>query len=285
MNYSKIYKDIITKARNENRRKGEKLYYESHHIIPECLFKHRSRKGIGGFVEGNPNDPDNIILLTAREHFICHVLLYKMYKKTAYEFKLGSALNFFFTKVIDANHLRFDNFQCNSKKYECYRKIGLDNISKARRGKMPVVDSKSRESMGSVDVTHPKVVSGEWVHHSKGRKLTEKEKMNRPSQKGANNTNYKLMDSDRKNRIFDVVGKSIIENHLQKKLFDANLKLEFNEFKKVSYRWVLNNFNSFEELLFEYNNRFNTQIQYNPYFRSLDVRKALSTRFNNIDYV
>lgn len=274
MYYSKIYKAIINKARSENRKKGE-IYYESHHIVPECLFKCRSRKGSSGFIEGDPNDSENIILLTSREHFICHVLLYKIYKNTPYEFKLGSALNFFFTKVIDVNHPRFNDFQCNSKKYEYYRKIGLDNISKSRKGKMPVVDAKTRESIGSVDINHPKVISGEWVHHSKGRKLSEKQKMNRPSQKGVNNTNYKVMDTDRKDRVFNVVSKSIIENHLQKKLFDANLKLEFTEFKKISYKWVLNNFNSFEELLCEYNNKFNTQVQYHPYFRSSDSRKTL----------
>jgi hypothetical protein len=39
-------------------------YFEKHHIVPKCL--------------GGTNDPSNIVCLTAREHFICHVLLVKM---------------------------------------------------------------------------------------------------------------------------------------------------------------------------------------------------------------
>jgi hypothetical protein len=71
MNYQKIYNDIIKKAKLENRDKKGDTYYEAHHIIPTCL---------GG--KGKTNQwktHENIVLLTAREHFICHWLLHEIH--------------------------------------------------------------------------------------------------------------------------------------------------------------------------------------------------------------
>ena len=42
-------------------------YTESHHILPKSLFPQFS------------NDPDNLIKLTAREHYIAHWMLYKIF--------------------------------------------------------------------------------------------------------------------------------------------------------------------------------------------------------------
>lgn len=61
--YSKTYFKIVNHPRVASRRKGDS-YYERHHIIPRCL--------------GGNNSVDNLVLLTAREHFLCHYLLTKM---------------------------------------------------------------------------------------------------------------------------------------------------------------------------------------------------------------
>ncbi|MFZ4598934.1 MAG: HNH endonuclease signature motif containing protein [Terrimicrobiaceae bacterium] len=77
MNYQKIYDQIIEKARKQNREKGKGVYYESHHIIPKCL--------------GGSNRKDNRVLLTAKEHYICHLLLYVQFptsRKLAHAFML-----------------------------------------------------------------------------------------------------------------------------------------------------------------------------------------------------
>lgn len=71
MNYEKIYEAIIQKARSENRIKLKKnqnnyVYYERHHILPRCLH--------------GTNDKENLVLLTAREHYVCHKLLTHIYK-------------------------------------------------------------------------------------------------------------------------------------------------------------------------------------------------------------
>jgi hypothetical protein len=60
--YTKWYYNIVDLAKS--RSKLSDSYYEKHHIIPKSL--------------GGTNDVKNLVLLTAREHFICHLLLTKM---------------------------------------------------------------------------------------------------------------------------------------------------------------------------------------------------------------
>ena len=57
-----MYNEIINNAINSNRVKGN-IYYENHHITPKSM--------------GGSNSNNNLVLLTAREHFICHYLLTK----------------------------------------------------------------------------------------------------------------------------------------------------------------------------------------------------------------
>lgn len=61
MNYSKIYQNIIDRAKN----RIPEGYVERHHIIPRCL--------------GGSDDKDNLVALYPEEHFLCHILLLKMY--------------------------------------------------------------------------------------------------------------------------------------------------------------------------------------------------------------
>lgn len=65
MDYNKLYEKIIFNAKSKARSKKDGVYYEKHHIIPKCL--------------GGTNDPENLILLTAREHFIAHWILYRIH--------------------------------------------------------------------------------------------------------------------------------------------------------------------------------------------------------------
>ena len=66
MRYQKLYNKIIKNAQSHNRSKKDKTYYESHHIKPKSL--------------GGTNDASNLVLLTAKEHFVCHHLLIKFTK-------------------------------------------------------------------------------------------------------------------------------------------------------------------------------------------------------------
>jgi len=62
VNYALTYSKLIEKAKN---RVGFTGYVERHHILPRAL--------------GGGNNSENIVNLTAREHFIAHFLLAKIY--------------------------------------------------------------------------------------------------------------------------------------------------------------------------------------------------------------
>ena len=61
MNYSKVYYSIIDRARS----RPVLPIVESHHIIPKSL--------------GGTNKKENLVNLTPKEHFVCHLLLTKMH--------------------------------------------------------------------------------------------------------------------------------------------------------------------------------------------------------------
>ena len=61
MNYEKHYNNIVERAKN----RVLEGYVEKHHIIPRCM--------------GGTNDQSNLVSLTAREHYVAHQLLVKMY--------------------------------------------------------------------------------------------------------------------------------------------------------------------------------------------------------------
>ena len=63
MDYLKVYHRIVERARSQDRSKKGSIYYESHHIVPKCI--------------GGSNKKSNLVLLTAKEHYICHALLFK----------------------------------------------------------------------------------------------------------------------------------------------------------------------------------------------------------------
>lgn len=80
--YTKAYFNIINNAKA--RVLSPNTYSENHHIVPESFYKNRIRPGPKGWLDGDPNSNDNMVNLTAREHFICHWLLIKMTEGRAY---------------------------------------------------------------------------------------------------------------------------------------------------------------------------------------------------------
>jgi hypothetical protein len=62
MMYDKHYAALIAKAQSRPKPEG---YMERHHVVPRSM--------------GGSDAPDNLVWLTAREHFVAHVLLAKMH--------------------------------------------------------------------------------------------------------------------------------------------------------------------------------------------------------------
>lgn len=273
--YKELYKKIIDQAKAENRMKNQGVYYEQHHIVPDFLFKNRKRTGPKGHLDGNPDSPENLVLLTFSEHLMAHYYLYEIYKGTRYEYSAGSALQFFFVKAT-GNHKRQQNLSEVDEKFlkemEHLRLLGNESISKARTGKMPVVDAVTREKIGSISVNHPKVMSGEWIHHSKGVPGKSARDMH-----GSKNTNFKELTQDRRGRMWKCVAESCQDGYLKLNLLQGNMKKEFTEFKKISLAWIGNKFGSLQNLIDETNKNLGLEIKYNPYHRSNEQRKIAAT--------
>ena len=116
MNYLSIYNSIVSNARSAGRKKRKHIdpkyvYYERHHIKPKCL--------------GGENDKENLILLTAKEHFVVHQLLIKIYPNT---YKLVFALRMM-CRNNNKNHIR------NNKEYEWIKKLSAITLSESQKGK------------------------------------------------------------------------------------------------------------------------------------------------------
>ena len=114
MNYARIYYRII-----ENRLIHPfDGYTESHHIIPKSL--------------GGSDSKDNLVRLSAREHFVCHWLLVKMYKtsKRSY-YKMLRALNMM-CSCMNKNQQRYHSY---SRIFARYREDFSKAMSALQVGK------------------------------------------------------------------------------------------------------------------------------------------------------
>ena len=88
MNYQKIYDQLIKKRQNfkltKNKNDKNYVYCEEHHIIPHCC--------------NGSDEKKNLVLLTAREHFLAHMLLCKIHEcdeNLSLYYKLCKAMTFF----------------------------------------------------------------------------------------------------------------------------------------------------------------------------------------------
>lgn len=112
--YSKWYFKLV--ETRQNRQANE--YVEKHHIIPRSL--------------GGTDEPDNLINLTAREHFIAHLLLTKMYLGQ-YKYKM----NFAFGMMLADNGNRGKRYTPSSRLYNIARSLVGEAVSNSNKGKTP----------------------------------------------------------------------------------------------------------------------------------------------------
>lgn len=105
MNYEKNYYDYINYIKSIDRNLD---YSEKHHIIPRCL--------------GGTDDNDNLVVLTAREHFLAHYLLTKIYPNN---YKLIDAF-----RMMGVVNTKDQHRYINSRLYESKRKLFAEARSK-----------------------------------------------------------------------------------------------------------------------------------------------------------
>lgn len=120
MDYKKIYNDLMeARLAIKSERKIQKksgIYFERHHILPLSLGGDKS------YALGS----DNIVLLTAREHYIAHRLLWLIYKTR----EMGFAFHKMVFSQSPLQERRFD-----SKAYEA-AKLALSECQRGENNPM-----------------------------------------------------------------------------------------------------------------------------------------------------
>jgi hypothetical protein len=133
--YTHWYYSIIQRAQS----RSISGYTEKHHIIPKSL--------------GGSNSKENIVALTAREHFVCHLLLTKM---TENEARSKMSLAVFY--LTGNGKARRNNVIKDSRLYENLRKENAKYVSKQKRGcKQPprTVETKQRLTASKTGKLNP----------------------------------------------------------------------------------------------------------------------------------
>jgi hypothetical protein len=119
--YYNIYYNIINKAISRNfrsRKEAKKIlgYVEQHHVLPRSL--------------GGDDSRNNTVYLTAREHFICHLLLVRM---TTYPEK--RSMIFALQNFIHRKKDKLNDYKINSHRYALLRELASKEMSKLHKGK------------------------------------------------------------------------------------------------------------------------------------------------------
>jgi hypothetical protein len=190
MNYLKIYCNLIRKA--ENRTPPE-CYTEKHHIFPKSIF-------------GNN---DRIVMFTAKEHYISHLLLWKGFRKRYGEKNQKTIKMFYSLWMFQANPNKNSNRKINSKTYK---------ILKEKFSKMRGLDSywyeqhlKGRKRMKN---------NPEWQKRQKERNDRQKKKYVIKYENGNTETIVGLYEWCRKNPKYDSSAIRRVRTGKQHKHFD-----------------------------------------------------------------
>ena len=163
MDYQKIYNQLIQKRLTDSLLKKD-CYCETHHIIPRS--------------EGGSDDDDNKVNLSAREHYIAHLLLAKIYN----DYKMWHAVNLM-------SRLN-DKVKINSRLYEMVRINSARTHSEFMKGKpSPNKDKKMSEEQKQKlsDATKKSMADPELRKYlsdikkgkpspTKGKKMSEEQK-------------------------------------------------------------------------------------------------------------
>lgn len=119
MNYISVYNQLVQRALNR-----EVIgYTEKHHIVPKCM--------------GGTNKKNNIVPLTAREHFLAHRLLTRIYPNIRgvwYALIAMGRISDFKSKIFSSEREKAANCRKGTK----YTEVSKLKMSKAKQGKPSV---------------------------------------------------------------------------------------------------------------------------------------------------
>jgi hypothetical protein len=257
MNYTKVYNNLISSRKQLNRTK-DREYYELHHIVPRSL--------------GGPDETSNLVLLTAKEHWIAHCLLSKMFFG-ANAYKMNQAL-------INMGRVIPETKRKTSRLYESARKNIADYVSKKHRGTIVVVDKNTGIRIGRISKDHPKVLSGDYVFFHNGMKRSKEYKAKvSQSVSGVNNPRYSgISDNDILKLVYQYylsgnfyIGGENFKNYCKKN----KIPLHFTDFRFKDYG---GGFNGFKMALIE---KFNLCEENFKYIKTQEHKQKLSKSISN----
>lgn len=140
---------MARKRANTRQTASEKLgYVEKHHVIPRCL--------------GGSNDQNNLVFLTAKEHYICHRLLTKM---TIGKDRHRMVKAHYMMLIVTSAQRRHD---VSARMFEQLRKNAAASQSALTKGQK-VVSPETRKKISESTKGRPSPF--------KGRSLTDEQKM------------------------------------------------------------------------------------------------------------
>lgn len=189
---------IITKAQGESRKKNNGTYYELHHIIPRSM--------------GGNNKKQNLVLLTAREHYVCHLLLVKSVKNHIDKSNMIKAI-FILRKSIRKNHSK-NNSLCYQILRTAYAAWMSENFrrdknpmfgqthseeAKAKIRKVREDNKKTTEELRAINPHSIKITDGTNIYTSQ-REAAEKTGLNRKTirRKIETNDGWWIISNDHK---------------------------------------------------------------------------------------
>ena len=193
--YSRWYYAIVANAQS----KVIDGYTEKHHIIPKSL--------------GGTDLTENLVILTAREHFICHWLLTKMVSNKKHQYQMWNA----FSCMLYRERPGQTRYKVTSKIFENIKKEGSKIKSWKMSGeKNPMFgnthskEAKLKISKGHLGKIVSKITREKLKYNMLGKAKTESHKnslkeswaKNKTSRSGVNHPGYgKELDAVRKEKI------------------------------------------------------------------------------------
>ena len=216
MNYKKIYESIIEKYKQLNFQKLNRsdknyIYLETHHIMPRCM--------------DGTDDLENLVNLPAREHFICHLLLPKIYKGTKFEYKLWTASH----RFIYGNDMK-NKIRITSNQYKVIKENFSKFRSKANKGSAnPNFGNKwTQEQKNNLS----KQKKGKSLEQIMGKERADiaKEKMSKAHKNRKHKKGYHLSEKTRKLMSINRKGKKKSEEFRKK----CSQRMKGNTYGKVN---------------------------------------------------
>lgn len=153
MNYQKLYEVLIHNRKGIGDPVG---YGEKHHIIPKSM--------------GGSNDKSNLIKFTAREHFLAHRLLAKIYPTT------GMVHAVYKMACVDK---ATNVYKVASRTYDVLRKEHSKRVSNdkiAARKKSLATKGRKQTKEHILARTRSRKIKGSWLSEETKRKISESNK-------------------------------------------------------------------------------------------------------------